>query len=110
MATQCFAGNIARGMTLAVLSNGGGVGIGRAINGGFGLVLDGTPETDAIIKSALSWDVMGGVARRAWARNPNALETARNWNAQHAGEGQITLPNEVEDNLIESVVANEINV
>jgi len=110
MATQCFAGNIARGMTLAVLSNGGGVGIGRAINGGFGLVLDGTPETDAIIKSALSWDVMGGVARRAWARNPNALETARNWNAQHAGEGQITLPFEVEDNLIESVVANEINV
>ena len=106
MATQCFAGNIARGMTLAVLSNGGGVGIGRAINGGFGLVLDGTPETDAIIKSALSWDVMGGVARRAWARNPNALETARNWNAQHAGEGQITLPFETEAGLIEKIVEN----
>jgi len=106
MATQCFAGNIARGMTLAVLSNGGGVGIGRAINGGFGLVLDGTPETDAIIKNALSWDVMGGVARRAWARNPNALETARNWNAQHAGEGQITLPFETEAGLIEKIVEN----
>jgi len=49
---------------------------------------------------------MGGVARRAWARNPNALETARNWNAQHAGEGQITLPFETEAGLIEKIVEN----
>jgi len=104
MATQCFAGNAARGMTLVVLSNGGGVGIGRAINGGFGLLLDGKPETDQIIKSALSWDVMGGVARRSWARNPNAIATAEKWNRDHAGEGQITLPFEIEDGSIEDIV------
>jgi len=106
MATQCFAGNAARGMTLVVLSNGGGVGIGRAINGGFGLLLDGKPATDAIIKNALSWDVMGGVARRSWARNPNAIATAEKWNRDHAGEGQITLPFEAEDDLVEQIVAS----
>ncbi|HHZ17664.1 MAG TPA: urocanate hydratase, partial [Acholeplasmataceae bacterium] len=61
-ATHVFAGNAARGMTLVALHNGGGVGIGKAINGGFGLLLDGTERTDAIIKSAINWDVMAGVA------------------------------------------------
>ncbi|MGI6704384.1 MAG: urocanate hydratase, partial [Clostridia bacterium] len=61
MATHCFAGNAARGMSLVALHNGGGVGIGKAINGGFGLVLDGTKKTDEIIKSAMLWDVMCGV-------------------------------------------------
>ena len=68
-----FGGNIARGMSLVVLSNGGGVGVGRSINGGNGIVLDGSKRMDDIIKSALSWDVMGGVARRNWARNENAI-------------------------------------
>jgi len=104
MSVQCFGGNIARGMTLVVLSNGGGVGIGRAINGGFGLLLDGKIATDEIIKSALSWDVMGGIARRSWARNPNALETATKWNRIHQEEGQITLPFVPEDGLVESCV------
>ncbi|MDD5062515.1 MAG: urocanate hydratase [Candidatus Marinimicrobia bacterium] len=108
MATQCFAGNVARGMTLVVLSNGGGVGIGRAINGGFGLLLDGKTETDGIIKNALSWDVMGGVARRSWARNPNAVATAEKWNSEHIGEGQITLPFEAEESMLEKIVANKI--
>jgi len=108
MATQCFAGNAARGMTFLVLSNGGGVGIGRSINGGFGLLLDGKPETDIIIKNALSWDVMGGVARRSWARNPNAMETAKKWNHDHAGDGQITLPFEAEEGLIEDIVENNL--
>jgi len=53
-----FCRNVARGMTLVVLSNGGGVGVGRAINGGNGIVLDGNERTDEIIRSALSWDVM----------------------------------------------------
>lgn len=106
MATQCFAGNAARGMTLVVLSNGGGVGIGRSINGGFGLLLDGKPETDIIIKNALSWDVMGGVARRSWARNPKAIATAEKWNRDHAGDGQITLPFETKEGLIEDIVEN----
>ena len=91
MATQCFAGNAARGMSLIALHNGGGVGIGRAVNGGFGLVLDGSFRVDEIIRSAMSWDVMGGVARRAWARNENALSTAAAFNGKRTGE-HITLP------------------
>ena len=91
MATQCFAGNAARGMSLVALHNGGGVGIGRAVNGGFGLVLDGSFRVDEIIRSAMSWDVMGGVARRAWARNENALATAAAFNEKRTGE-HITLP------------------
>jgi urocanate hydratase len=73
MATHCFAGNAARGMSLVALHNGGGVGIGKAINGGMvRLVLDGSEiRVDAIIRQAMPWDVMGGVARRAWARNLN---------------------------------------
>jgi urocanate hydratase len=77
MATQCFAGNSARGMTLCALHNGGGVGIGKSINGGFGLVLDGTKEVDEIIRCAVSWDVWCGVARRAWAGNPHAIEAVK---------------------------------
>lgn len=59
MATQCFAGNTARGMTMVTLHNGGGVGIGKAINSGFGLVLDGSEKVDEIIKKSISWDVLG---------------------------------------------------
>ena len=92
MATQCFAGNVARGMTMVVLSNGGGVGIGRAINGGNGIVLDGSKRMDDIVKSALSWDVMGGVSRRNWARNENAIDRSIEWNQKHQGEGHITIP------------------
>ncbi|MBP7333572.1 MAG: urocanate hydratase, partial [Candidatus Cloacimonas sp.] len=58
MATHCFAGNIARGMTIVVLSNGGGVGVSRCINGGNGIVLDGSERMDEVVKNGLSWDVM----------------------------------------------------
>jgi urocanate hydratase len=92
MAHQSWAGNAARGMTLCVLSNGGGVGTGKAINGGFGLVLDGSDRVDAIIRSALEWDVMGGVARRAWATNAPAIETVAEWNKSSKGSGHTTLP------------------
>ncbi|MBW2441303.1 MAG: urocanate hydratase [Deltaproteobacteria bacterium] len=92
MATQCFAGNAARGMSLVALHNGGGVGIGNAINGGFGLVLDGSERIDAVIKQAIPWDVMGGVARRAWARNENSIETSINYNQARPGSDHITLP------------------
>jgi len=104
MATQCFAGNIARGMTLVVLSNGGGVGIGRSVNGGNGIVLDGSERIDEVVRKGLSWDVMGGVARRAWARNEGAIATSQTWNEVHAHEGKITIPHEVDNNLIESLV------
>ncbi len=96
MATQVFAGNCARGMSLVALHNGGGVGIGKAINGGFGMVLDGSERVDEILKSAMPWDVMGGVARRAWARNENAVETCMDYNRM-GSENHITLPFVVED-------------
>lgn len=104
MATHCFAGNIARGMSLVVLSNGGGVGIGRSINGGNGIVLDGSERMDEVIKKALSWDVMGGVARRAWARNTGAIKTSTKWNEKHQQEGAITIPHPIEDSLLDSLL------
>ncbi len=104
MSVQCFAGNAARGMTLVVLSNGGGVGIGRSSNGGNGIVLDGSARMDDIVRSALSWDVMGGVARRNWARNENALATVKEWNDKNRGEGHITLPYLADEELVEKAV------
>jgi urocanate hydratase len=102
MAVQCFAGNAARGMSLVTLHNGGGVGIGKAVNGGFGLILDGSENVDRIIREAMSWDVMGGVARRAWARNPHAMEVCADFNAR--GAGHVTLPSLVDDDLIRRVI------
>jgi len=101
MATQIFAGNAARGMSHVALHNGGGVGIGKAINGGFGLVLDGSAKVDQVIRMAMPWDVMGGVARRAWARNEHALEVSAEYNADHADMGLITLPYLADKELIE---------
>ncbi|MCQ2736913.1 MAG: urocanate hydratase [bacterium] len=92
MSTQCFAGNAARGMSLVALHNGGGVGIGNAINGGFGLVLDGSERVDEILNDAMLWDVMGGVARRAWAGNSHAIDTAAEYNERMKGKDEITLP------------------
>ena len=91
MATQCFAGNCARGMSLVALHNGGGVGIGKSINGGFGLVLDGSEMVDEIIDLSLTWDVMSGVARRNWARNEHAIEVSKEFNEDNEF-GHITLP------------------
>ena len=104
MATHCFAGNAARGMSLIALHNGGGVGIGKAINGGFGLVLDGSERVDNIIMKAIPWDVMGGVARRAWARNEHSIETAAEYNKANKGQDHITLPYVADDGLIERLV------
>ncbi len=105
MAVQNFVGDAVRGMSLVVLSNGGGVGIGKSINGGFGLVLDGSPARDAIIRSALDWDVMNGIARRSWAGNQNALETAREWNRRYKGRGHITEPSLADDELLDEVLS-----
>ena len=104
MATHCFAGNAARGMSLVALHNGGGTGIGKAINGGFGLVLDGSSRVDDIIRSAMTWDVMGGVARRNWSRNPNAMEVAVDYNKDNQNGDQITIPYVVEDSRVEDAV------
>ncbi len=109
MAVQCFAGNCARGMSLVALHNGGGVGIGKAINGGFGMVCDGSERVDEILKSAMLWDVMGGVARRSWARNPNAMETAEEFNRTHADAYHITIPELVDDDIIAKTVTHNNN-
>ncbi|MDX2437559.1 MAG: urocanate hydratase, partial [Acidobacteriota bacterium] len=107
MSHQCWAGNAARGMTMAVLSNGGGVGTGKAINGGFGLVLDGSERVDRILDTALEWDAMGGVARRAWARNSNAIETVDTWNRANAERGHVTVPRVADDRLLETLVGSD---
>ena len=108
MATHCFAGNVARGMSLVVLSNGGGVGIGRSINGGNGIVLDGSERMDEVVKSALSWDVMGGVARRNWARNTPAMDTATAWNEKHKDDGAIIIPAEIDEAAIDALLAKSL--
>jgi urocanate hydratase len=106
MAIQCYAGNAARGMSLVALHNGGGVGIGNAINGGFGLVLDGSERVDAVIRQAIPWDVMGGVARRAWARNENSIDTSIGYNEMRKGSDHITIPYIADGKMVEELVTN----
>ncbi len=101
MAVHNFTGDAVRGMTMVVLSNGGGVGIGKSFNGGFGLVLDGTKEKDEIIKSAMEWDVMNGLSRRSWAKNKNALKVVDSWNKDNKERGHITYPYESDEELVE---------
>ena len=104
MAVQCFAGNCARGMSLVALHNGGGVGIGKSVNGGFGMVCDGSRRVDEILKSAMIWDVMGGVARRSWARNEHAIETSEEFNQTHSDYYHITMPYVADDELIKDLI------
>ncbi len=109
MSTQSFAGNVARGVTVAVYSNGGGVGIGRANNGGNGIFLDGSEKVDEIIKSAILWDVMSGVARRNWARNEGAMKVAQTWNTNNKEAGHITIPYLADDEFITELVKNRLD-
>ncbi len=104
MATQCFVGNAARGMSLVALHNGGGVGIGKAINGGFGMVLDGSERVDTILNLAMPWDVMVGVGRRAWARNDHSIETVIEHNQTNQWQEQITLPYLVDQTLLDDLL------
>ncbi|MBS1583376.1 MAG: urocanate hydratase [Bacteroidetes bacterium] len=100
MAVQNFVGDAFRGATWISLHNGGGVGWGEVINGGFGMVLDGSADSDRRLKAMLHWDVNNGIARRAWARNPNAV-----WSIQEEMKReprlQVTLPHEADDGLLE---------
>ncbi|HQC70073.1 MAG TPA: urocanate hydratase [Sedimentibacter sp.] len=109
MAVHCFAGNAARGMSLVALHNGGGVGISKAINGGFGLVLDGSKRVDEIIKTSIPWDTMVGVSRRSWARNEHSIETTIEYNKKFEGEDHITIPFLAKDELIEETLKNYKN-
>ncbi|MCL2611006.1 MAG: urocanate hydratase [Defluviitaleaceae bacterium] len=102
MATQTALGGAARGMSLVALHNGGGVGIGKSINGGFGLVLDGTELKDMIIKHAISFDVVNGIARRAWAGNENAIEVISEYN--RVGKGLVTIPQLADEVLLNNIL------
>jgi urocanate hydratase len=108
MATHVALGNASRGMSLVALHNGGGVGISKALNGGYGMVLDGSKRVDEILESALLFDVMGGVSRRAWARNDNAVDTAKEYNTLD-NNSYITIPHIGEDDFIKDLVEQHYN-
>lgn len=102
MAVQNVIGDSFRGATWVSLHNGGGVGWGEVINGGFGLVIDGSESAEQNLQSMLHWDVANGIARRSWARNEGAITTARDLMEREKGL-QITLPNEVEKNILNKI-------
>uniref|UniRef100_UPI00398F3914 urocanate hydratase n=1 Tax=Pristiophorus japonicus TaxID=55135 RepID=UPI00398F3914 len=96
MAVQNFVGDSFRGATWVALHNGGGVGWGEVINGGFGLLLDGTPGAEERAKMMLNWDVSNGVARRCWSGSRKAYETICRTMKAHSAL-RVTLPHSVED-------------
>ena len=101
MAVQNFVGDSFRGATWISLHNGGGVGWGEVINGGFGLLIDGSHESERKLLSMLDWDVNNGISRRAWARNDGAVYAIKR--AMEANPLlKVTLPNIAEDKLIDS--------
>ncbi len=102
MAVQNFVGDSFRGATWISLHNGGGVGWGEVINGGFGLVLDGSAEAEKKLESMLFWDVNNGIARRAWARNEPARFAIERAMA-HCPDLKVTLANSVDAKLFEKV-------
>ncbi len=102
MAVQNFVGDAFRGATWVSLHNGGGVGWGEVINGGFGMLLDGSRATDDKLKSMLFWDVNNGIARRNWARNPHAM-TAIDRAMEAEPKLKVTKPNLVGNDLIDNL-------
>lgn len=98
MAIQNFVGDAFRGASWVSLHNGGGLGWGEVINGGFGLVLDGSLEAEQKLQQMLFWDVNNGIARRSWARNPNAMRTIKR-TIESEPKLQVTIPNVVNDEL-----------
>lgn len=99
MAVQNFVGDSFRGATWVSLHNGGGVGWGEVINGGFGLTIDGTHEAEERLKMMLHWDVNNGIARRSWAQNP-AAKFAIQQAMKENPELKVTLANEADEDLI----------
>ena len=101
MAVQNVIGDSFRGATWVSIHNGGGVGWGEVINGGFGMVIDGSDDCDRRIKSMLFWDVNNGIARRSWARNQGSMDAIRR-EMERTPELRVTLPNLVDDDIIDS--------
>ena len=103
MAIHNFVGDSFRGATWTSIHNGGGVGWGEVINGGFGMYIDGSLDSENSIRSMISWDVMNGLARRSWARNIGAISTV-----EEAGELDpklyVTTPNLVEEDILANLI------
>ncbi len=102
MSVQNFIGDSFRGATWVSLHNGGGVGWGEVINGGFGMVIDGSDNSDENIKSMLSWDVNNGIARRAWAQNSEAIFTIKRA-MENDPNLTVTVPSKVSKSLLERI-------
>ena len=102
MAVQNFVGDGFRGATWISIHNGGGVGWGEVINGGFGMLLDGTPEADRRLKMMLHWDVNNGIARRSWARNEEAVFAIKRAMEQEPNLS-VTLPSMVDDEILDKI-------
>ena len=102
MAVQNVIGDSFRGATWVSLHNGGGVGWGEVMNGGFGMVIDGSEEADENIRMMLHWDVNNGIARRSWARNKGSMDTIRREMEKTPGL-KVTLPNLVDNSLLENL-------
>jgi urocanate hydratase len=101
MAIHNVIGDSFRGATWVSIHNGGGVGWGEVINGGFGMVLDGSEEAEKKLSSMLFWDVNNGIARRSWARNNEAIFAIKRA-MEHEPNLKVTLPNIVDDSLFEA--------
>ena len=104
MAIQNFAGDAFRGATWVSIHNGGGVGWGEVTNGGFGMLLDGSKESQEKLTQMLFWDVNNGIARRNWARNPHAISTIKRAMIKES-KLQVTVPNLVDEQLL-----NDLNL
>ncbi len=103
MAVQNFVGDSFRGATWVSLHNGGGVGWGEVINGGFGMVIDGSDRSDENINCMLMWDVNNGIARRAWARNNGAIDAIKREMARTKGL-EVTIANIANEELIKNIL------
>ena len=103
MAVQNVIGDSFRGATWVSIHNGGGVGWGEVINGGFGMVIDGSEASDRRIREMLLWDVNNGIARRSWARNEGAVSAIRREMERTPGL-QVTLPNAADEEMIRNVL------
>ena len=102
MAIQNVIGDSFRGATWVSIHNGGGVGWGEVINGGFGMLIDGSEKSEINIESMLFWDVNNGIARRNWARNKGAINQISRA-MQKNPKLKVTLPNLVDDNLLKNI-------
>jgi urocanate hydratase len=103
MAIQNVIGDSFRGATWVSIHNGGGVGWGEVINGGFGMVLDGSADSNRRLNSMLFWDVNNGIARRSWARNPEAVFAIKR--AMEVNKDlKVTLPNIADEGLIDKAL------